>query len=402
MNAIVISLFLAVGVIAEDGGAPVNGETAQAITKFTVDMMKVLLEDAGSDNLVASPVSLSTVLAMVQQGAMGDTEKQLTKALYADPSENKEGYSKLTRNLRENSGNETLEFANGAFVNVGYEIEPNYNETLVKNFRSEMKTVNFANNVESADLINSWVSDHTHNRIKELISPDMLDALTRLVLVNAVYFKGLWTTPFRKEDTRDDTFYLSKDNTIQVPMMHLNRKQFKIGSLPELKASWISLPFEGDRFSTLVILPDEVDGLSALVEGITGDTLFNIIGSLNKTWPTEINLSFPKFKLESTLNLVEPLQKLGVQDLFTIQAQLGGISKEAVYVSDVVQKAEMEVDEEGATASAATGIISAGITSVGVREVLELKIDHPFLIFLLDGFNHLFLFSSKVSNPTKS
>ncbi|PNF40585.1 Serpin I2 [Cryptotermes secundus] len=386
---------------AQESSTAVSNRVAEATYLFSVDLFKAALKaDAG--NVVISPVSVSTLLALVQQGSGGNTATQLEEVLHLDPEQSRDGYSHLTRNLKVLAGNESLEFANGAFLNEGYQVKSGFRKVLEEDFLSSVETVQFSNSAAAAGEINSWVSNHTHGKIPNLVSPDSLDSLTRLVLVNAIYFKNFWKTSFLKNETRDDDFFIRPNTSKKVPTMHL-KKKLLTGSLESLNSRWLQLPFQGNRFYLLIILPNEKDGVENLVNSITGPEISDLIENLeDRGYSPEVQLSLPKFKLQTTLELGPALKKIGLTDIFTDRANLTGISEEPVAVSQVIQKAEIEVDEDGATAAAATAIIIKTLSAILPPPPLVFRVDHPFIAFIVDDLNKLPLFACRVTDPTAS
>lgn len=354
---------------------------------------------ANDGNAVTSPVSVSTLLALLQQGSGGNTEAQLTQVLHLEPQQSKQGYSQLTRNLKESSGNVTLEFANAAFLKEGYPVKTQFKSILEQDFQANIQPTDFNNPPVAADEINSWVTNKTHDKIQNLVSADTLPTATILVLVNAIYFKGLWQTPFEKRNTRNDNFFIQPNSPKQVPTMHLENSLLT-GNLDELDSRWLRLPFQGDRFYLLIILPNAQDGVQSLVNNITGPQIFDLINNLESRGSSpEVVLSLPKFKLDTTLQLGPALQEIGLTDIFTQQANLSGISEQPLRVSKVVQKAHIEVDEEGATAAAATGIFAVVMALIQTPPPLVFSVDHPFIAFIVDDHSKIPLFVCKVTDP---
>ncbi|PNF40587.1 hypothetical protein B7P43_G06760 [Cryptotermes secundus] len=184
--------------------------------------------------------------------------------------------------------------------------------------------------------------------------------------------------------------------------MHL-KKKLLTGSLESLNSRWLQLPFQGNRFYLLIILPNEKDGVENLVNSITGPEISDLIENLeDRGYSPEVQLSLPKFKLQTTLELGPALKKIGLTDIFTDRANLTGISEEPVAVSQVIQKAEIEVDEDGATAAAATAIIIKTLSAILPPPPLVFRVDHPFIAFIVDDLNKLPLFACRVTDPTAS
>lgn len=196
--------------------------------------------------------------------------------------------------------------ANKVYVMKNYSIKKSFNDVAAKSFASEAQTLDFSNGAQSAATINGWVEDKTNNKIKDLIAADSLDSDTRMVLVNAIYFKGFWTYQFDPKDTFKAPFYLNDQDSVNVDFMKV-KKHFKYGSLANLDATAIELPYKDSDISMLIILPNTRTGLSALEGKLNTIDLGEISNSL---YSQEVNVEIPKFKIEFDIELNEPLQKV--------------------------------------------------------------------------------------------
>lgn len=187
-----------------------------------------------------------------------------------------------------------------------YSVKKAFNDVATKSFASEAQSLDFSQNDQSAATINGWVEDHTNNKIKDLIKADTLDADTRMVLVNAIYFKGFWTHQFKPSDTFKAPFYLNDQDTVNVDFMKI-KKHFKYGALADLDATAIELPYKDSDITMLIILPNKKTGLSALEAKLNTVDLGDIS---NQLYSQEVNVEIPKFKIEFEVTLNEPLQKV--------------------------------------------------------------------------------------------
>lgn len=187
-----------------------------------------------------------------------------------------------------------------------YSVKKSFNDVATKSFASEAQSLDFAANVESAATINGWVEDNTNHKIKDLIKADTLDSDTRMVLVNAIYFKGFWTYQFDPKNTFKAPFYLNEQDSVTVDFMKI-KKNFKYGSLQDLDATAIELPYKDSDISMLIILPNSKTGLSALEGKLNTIDLSEIS---NKLYSQEVNVEIPKFKIEFDIELNEPLKKV--------------------------------------------------------------------------------------------
>ncbi|XP_043593781.1 serine protease inhibitor 3/4-like isoform X1 [Bombus pyrosoma] len=310
-------------------------------------------------NLITSPLSVGVVLAMAACGARVNTEAQFRNVLHLPTSDSlaTSGYQSLIDNLNNVKDNK-LAVANKAFIASDLNLKPSYKNLTEVYFRSASQLVNFAQNKEAANIINSWVEQSTNNLIKELITAETLDGMTRLVLVNAIYFKGQWKDKFDPELTSNMPFHTSKVEVKNVPTMY-RQDNYKYGDLLDLNATFVVIPYKGDELSMIIILPNEIDGLSDVEKKLQNTSLTNILSHGNEE---KMELWLPKFKVESMLELNDVLKEMGLTDAFTARANFSGIADgENLYISDVIQKAYIEVNEEGSEAAAATDHVVAMI-----------------------------------------
>ena len=260
-------------------------------------------------NTVLSPYSVGVALAFAAQGAAGTTERKLFDGLHLTGTKEQiadrfsESFAALTRGV----GNSTLEIANKVYVQEGHQIKPAFADVAEKKFHSEAQSVNFGNNVQSAQTINQWVEEKTHDKIKDLISADSLSADSRVVLVNAIYFKGQWEHQFRKTSTQPGPFYTTADGA-PVDVQYMNQKEhFNYGAFEELQATGLQLKYQNSDISFLIVLPDKRDGLAALEQKLQNVDFGSLIGRMERQ---EVQVKIPKFKIESKFDLKEPLTKV--------------------------------------------------------------------------------------------
>ncbi|XP_055533855.1 serine protease inhibitor 42Dd-like isoform X4 [Wyeomyia smithii] len=336
-------------------------------------------------NVVISPFSISTCLSFAAMGAGGITADELFSALKYGNSAEKvnvaESYGNILANL---STNKSLKIANKMYVMERYSLKSDFHEIAVKKFQSEAENINFAENIKAAKTINTWVEQKTNNKIHDLISPDALDDYTRMVLVNAIHFKGTWTHQFNPASTRPMPFWISATASVDVPMMN-TKKHFKHGVFEELGLTMLELPYCDSDVTMLIMLPNERDGLKKLE-----DTLLtiDIPYLMTKMYTQEVEVFLPKFKIEFDIDLQETLEKLGIKRMFTDQADFSGLldQSDPLKVSKVIHKAFIEVNEEGAEAAAATATFAR--LKRAIRSTSYFKVDHPFMCLLLTK-NHI-------------
>nr|XP_033327597.1 serine protease inhibitor 3/4-like isoform X4 [Megalopta genalis] len=388
-------------------GSPASRSDAlRAVSQGTNDFSASLFQAVAQENpgnLIMSPLSAAVVLAMAAYGARGETEKQL-KAVLHSPNPDKlamHGYEELITSLNSVKEN-TLNLANKAFLNNKFSLKPTYQSLTENYFKSKTQLVDFAQSAQAANEINSWVSDKTNNHIKDLIGSGDVDADTALVLVNAVYFKGLWKDKFDPAATQSLPFHVNGNTVKNVPTMH-RQDHYKYGELPELNAKFIEIPYKGDSLSMVIILPNEVNGLAEVEKKVHSINLSDV---LSQGIVQEVQLYLPKFKIESKLDLNSPLKKLGLTDMFSSHANFSGIADAELVVSKVVQKAFIEVNEEGSEAAAATAILFS-LTSSSYQPIPRMEIDKPFVYTIIHKSQNsegkaipTVLFSGRVTDPS--
>ncbi len=377
----------------------VKEAVAKANNGFGLDLYGKLSKKEG--NLFFSPHGISTALAMTWAGARGETAEQMRPMLRL-PERGEAvdtAYSHLLDELNEATNAEgcRLEVANALWGQEGYDFLQSYLRVVETNYDAGLEQVDFRNATEEArNRINRWVEKKTNGKIEDLIPRGALNALTRLVLTNAIYFKGLWDMPFKPEQTEDRDFWVSADETKSVPTMH-NKKRF--GYAETESCQLLELPYEGDELSMIVALPRERDGLDHLEKGLTQEKLHEWFDGLRRR---EVDVYLPRFKFTSEFGLRSMLESLGMKDAFLPdEADFSGMNgKRDLFVTAVLHKAYVDVNEEGTEAAAATGVI-VGTTSVPLQPAV-FRADHPFLFFIRHRPTGTVLFMGRVADPAGS
>jgi serpin B len=358
----------------------------------------------GEGNLFYSPYSISLALAMTYAGARGNTAQEMAEALNFNlPAERLHpAFNKLDLALQslgedipedEEGRGFTLNIVNSIWGQEGYPFLPEFLDILAENYAAGLNLMDFATQPEiSRQIINDWVMEQTNDRIEDLIPPGVIDALTRLVLVNAIYFNAGWASPFMEDFTQEGDFRLPDGSTVQAPMMNqINMHGYSSG--PGFQA--VELPYYGYKTSMVILHPDLGD-FDSFESSLDADRLNEILSGLNVT---NINLSMPKFEFEMSLPVANALQELGMVDAFQeFQADFSGMDgTQDLYIQDVLHKAFVAVDEEGTEAAAATAVV-VGVTSAPLDPV-EVKIDSPFIFLIRDRESGSILFVGRVLNP---
>ncbi|XP_047986736.1 alaserpin-like isoform X10 [Leguminivora glycinivorella] len=346
---------------------------------FTANMFTEVVKEQPGKSMVMSAFSVLQPLAQLAMASVGESHDQILKVIGL-PNDNvtKIVFPKVSAQLRAVKGVQ-LSMANKIYIPTGAEVKEDFAALSKSIFGSEFKNIDFTKNVPAAKEINSWVEDQTNHKIKDLVNADSLGADTRAVLVNALYFKGQWDKKFNEKLTSDQDFHVTKDKTVKVPMMY-KKDDFKYAESEELDAKLLELPYKEKEASFLIVLPNEIDGLAALQEKLKDPTALD--KAVAQMREVEVNVHLPKFKIESTINLKNVLQKMGVTNLFDAsKARLDNLLKNenGLFVSDAIQKAFIEVNEEGAEAAAAN---EYGVVMLSARLGYDFMADSPFIYFI--------------------
>jgi serpin B len=247
--------------------------------------------------------------------------------------------------------------------------------------------------------INDWIAQHTQNKILNLLGPGTVTSDTRLILTNAIYFKGSWADPFQTAQTQNEDFHLTASQTAQAPLMHIQGgySYFNGGSFQAL-----ALPYKGNDLAMIVLLPNAINGLSALEQQLTPDNLDAWIGKMS--YARKVNLALPKFTLTQQFTLNQTLGAMGMHSAFSpTAADFSGITgNRSLWISEVIHKAFVAVDEQGTEAAAATAIGMRAMSMIqDSTPPIEFRADHPFVFLIRDTKSGAILFLGRVSNPTK-
>jgi serpin B len=343
---------------------------------------------------------------MTYAGARGRTEVQMAETLrfpignppsHLNSRQFASELGKLVKNLntRGEDGAYELTVANALWGQKNYGFLADFLELVEKHYGGRLNEVDFIGATETArQTINAWIEKKTNEKIKDLISKGLLDSMTRLVLTNAIYFKGNWAQQFKEDKTREAPFTLSDGKKIDVPMMNQTTK-FNYMETDTLQG--LELPYVDNELSMIVLLPKELDGLGNLEKSLTLEKLSEWQNKLRKR---EVVVSIPKFKLTSQFSLASVLKAMGMTDAFSINANFSGMNgKRDLAISAVIHKAYVDVNEEGTEAVAAT-IGSMRLTSMGPGPRPPVfRADHPFLFLIRDNQSGSILFIGRLMNP---
>lgn len=390
--------FLLVTVLALTGTtlfAQSLNETAVAQNLFALDLYGEINPMEGS--VAFSPYSVYSALGMTYAGAKENTAAEMLRTLHSEKSGDgfHAAFLDMAVRISDQARSAGYEFlsANSLWVQLGYRLLPSFSEVLTNRYSAHSFEEDFASNAEAkAALINGWVAEKTRNKIADIIQPGALSSSTRLVLVNALYFKGRWQTKFSA--ARDADFKVHARKTAKVKMM---RKKSEYGYRETEYAQVLDLPYSGNAFSMVVILPLGMDISSLEASGYLQGLVEN---SLNMPART-VDVQLPRFKAEALVVLNDKLKNLGMKDAFHLStADFSGISgNKDLSIALIVHKALVEVDEEGTTAAAATAVKMADAAPTEADKPVEFKADHPFIFFIRDNATGAILFMGRVTEP---
>lgn len=378
-------------------------QLARSSNAFGFDLYQRLRGTPG--NLVISPASLTTALAMTWGGAKGETAAEMKKVLHLEGTQDDgmDTSGALIRSLQDPARPVIFRIANQLFGEKGYKLVPAYLEKINAAFGAPLELLDFKTAPEPARRhINGWVEEKTAHRIKDLIPSGGIESETRLVLVNAIYFLGDWSVPFEPTSTRPAPFHLSAAQTKDVPTMH-SLGGFRIAQKAGVTALEIS--YKGESLSMLLLVPDAVDGLAALEASLDAQRVDALTGALRREL---VAVGIPKFEVNpsASLSLGDDLKALGMPLAFDHQkADFTGIANppnpaDRLVIAKVFHKGFVRVDEKGTEAAAATAInaVRAGAAMMQPRRLL---VDRPFLFLIRDNASGLIVFMGRVSDPSR-
>jgi serpin B len=368
------------------------------------------LASAGG-NLFLSPYSISTCLAMTYTGARGETAQQMARTLHfkSEPPLLADTFAALQSqlNLLQQKGPLELNIANALWTQEGHPFLPTFTAVAREKYQAELQQTDFRTQAEpTRGQINDWVSQQTKGKITDLLARGVINAQTRVVLVNAIYFKGTWTRPFQKRLTADAPFNLTSMQTVTAHFMH-QETFFKYTEIPD--GQLLELPYTtGDAATEVgaanqplvmdILLPRETDGLKKLEAALTAPTLAQWLAQVRME---KISVFLPRFTTTAQFNLTETLAALGMPLAFSRDADFSGMDGQLdLHISAVIHKAFIQVDETGTEAAAATGTVMA-LTSAISRPSPQFRADHPFLFLIRDTQSGAILFLGRINDPTK-
>ncbi|HNW68895.1 MAG TPA: serpin family protein [Bacteroidales bacterium] len=365
---------------------------------FALDLYKKIGNNQA--NLFYSPYSISTALAMTYAGAKGKTENEMAMVMHF-PANNAEFYTKyndVLKNINALNNGSTVNIytVNSIWAQKDFKFRDEFMGILKNSFNSSVNLVDFIKETENSRIqINKWVETQTNEKIKELIKPGLIDYLTRMVLVNAIYFKADWQTTFDKQQTQKMDFRMDETNAVSCDFMFAEQ-EFKFYENEDgLKA--IEIPYSSGKMSMLIILPKDNAGFSTLKKEINPDFYKKVNSALVSK---KVKLYLPKFKIISEFELSDMLKQMGMPEAFSDRADFSGMTgTKDLKISKVIHKAFVEVNETGTEAAAATAVVMR-VKSMPVAPP-EFRADHPFMFIIKENTDNSILFAGNIYNPTK-
>jgi serpin B len=394
LTSIFLTPLVCSGQEAEAPNAETMRELALGNSAFALDLYQVLSEEPG--NLFISPYSVSSALAITYGGARGNTATQMADALHftLDGKVLHQAFGSLDTGLRERGASGEVDFslASALWGQKGEEFLDSFTALGKKHYGTEIRTVDFAGDAGGAlEEINAWASNETAGRITNIIEPGMLDASTAMVISNAIYFKAGWASKFDSKKTWEEPFWAAPDSSVMADMMHQTRR-FRYAETGELKI--LELPYAGEDLSMIILLPRERAGLAGVERFLTLKSLRIWLRQLGEE---DLIVSLPRFKAESNLLLNDALKRLGMTDAFGAgSADFSGMTGgKDLFVGAVVQKALIEVAEEGTEAAAGTAVVMKKGPAPK-----QFRADHPFIFMIRDKASGSILFLGRMLDPT--
>jgi serpin B len=392
---------LAGGESIKDGSLSEQASLVEGNSAFTFELYQALKGEEG--NLFYSPYSISLALAMTYAGARNETAEQMADILHFILEQDRLHPAfnwldaELARRDESVEGKDgegfRLNIVNAIWGQKDYEFLPDFLDVLADNYGAGLRILDFINETEKSRLIiNDWVSNQTEGRIEDLIPPGEIDVLTRLVLTNAIYFNAAWEYPFDGNITAGGPFYLLDGGQVTVPMM---KQTESFGYTKGKGYQAVELQYDGNELSMVILLP-EAGQFQAFEEGLHAQQVDAIINDLQDT---RVTLTMPKFEFDSEFRLNDTLAEMGMPIAFSPgDADFSGMTgNRELFISDVIHKAFVSVDEAGTEAAAATAVIM--MRAAVSKPPVEVTIDRPFIFLIRDIETGAILFVGRVLNP---
>ncbi len=379
-------------------------KVVQANNQFALELYSRLISDPGQagENIFFSPWSISSALAITYEGARGMTAEEIQSVFHfpTDTATRQTGFYEISTGLNRGGSGYTLRTANALWAEKTYPFLPSYTSIARSSYSAHVTNLDFIGNAEpSRETINRWVADQTANKIQDLLPEGSIDKSTRLVITNAIYFKGTWDEQFEKENTIEEDFRITPSQTVRVPMMRRTDRDAKYWYAETDTLQVLGMPYahkDGKDLSMFVLLPRD-DDLNAVEISLTP----GIVSELQQALVyQQVKVYFPKFRLETDYRLSDTLKKMGMPIAFTEAADFSGMDGTGgLFIDDVFHKAFVDVNEEGTEAAAATAVAMTLAYHMDYEPVPVFRADHPFIFLIQDDDTGNILFMGRVVNP---
>ena len=404
---VIIGLLLSTPLFSRESG----GEVVEANNLFTFELYQQLKNEG--ENILISPFSVFNAFAMLYPGSDGQTQAVISETMHFEQNiqrflDDMAQLKKAFEPIREYE-KPALNIANSLWAQQGYPILDSYLDILQAYFQSEIRSVDFTDSVKTAKEINKWVSEKTQGKIKEIINQDIIGQLTTLILCNAIHFKGSWMNPFSEKNTKPESFFISPSEEIQVDMMNHQKAYryqeydgFKMLEMPYKKEyNEQGEPVSKADYSMIIFLPDKKSSLEQLENQLNYYLMKSYISTMMRSEAVQVAVKIPKFRVENTFNLNDPLMAMGMDNPFTSLADFSKITgNKDLFISDVIHKTYIDVDEKGTEAAAVTAIIMPrGAVPAPAEEVKQFHADRPFMFLIRENSTGSIIFIGKMKNP---
>ncbi len=380
---------------------------SQAINLLGLDLYRQIASTGPGGNLVLSPYSIQTALAMTYAGASGTTRAEMAKVLHfeGDEAALHSSFQALAQSLAQTAtnshGNFSFNVANRLFGHSGFEFEKPFLHTVATYHGAPLEPIDFARSAAATRHINGWVEEQTRKRIQNLIPDGLLSGDTRLVLVNALHLKAAWQREFAAHRTQPEVFHLTANTDAKVPTLR-DVGSYGFEQFPGFRA--VSLAYRDTDLQMILLVPDAVDGLAETRAALTS----GILDECRHLKPTEVDLALPKFKLSPpSIQLGANLRALGLLSAFDVPggsadfSRMAQPSKDRLMISEVVHKTFLEVDEKGTEAAAATAVIMMRASAILPQKPkpIVVRVDRPFLLAIQHRTSGACLFLGQIADP---
>lgn len=383
--------------VIQSAHSPIVGKALPRCDAFGIDLYQQLSRQAG--NLCFSPLSIQIALAMTGSGSEGVTEDEIAKTIRLDLRDKSvhQRMEDLQLHLAELTHSQSFDIriANRLWGNDSFKFGNEFSKITRDHYSAAAKHLNFGETEKARNTINDWVAEKTEYRIAELLPEGSLSPTTQLVLTNALFFKGKWQLPFNEKRTREGSFFVRDDDSVNVELMRI-KDEFRYGEFGDKKI--IQLPYGEGELSMFVLLPESPEAMQALESQLDLKKLKEWTSQLERQ---RVDVTLPKFKVRSDAKLVAALQAIGIQSAFDAEkADFSGITDSSgLSISDVIHQSEIEVSESGTEASAATAVLM-NLPSAANSKTREFRADHPFIFIIGDPKKDVILFMGRLNNPS--